>query len=200
MDTRDNASGRSTYQRSYVCLPEYVSECLGRSYALFLHPCEHDSDTRPSIFASKLVIAIGLIVDFIAHILLRYNESKCKTREGRVKDTLETMGSSIFLGGFSTFLGVIPLAFSTSTVLRTVFTSLVAMVVLSLSHGLILLPVILSVAGPYTDEREDYPNHSRGRKSSSEVASLKGDAGLTFESSSTDAGSPAKSLSSSEAL
>jgi uncharacterized membrane protein YdfJ with MMPL/SSD domain len=144
------------------------------------------------------VIAIGLIVDFISHVLLRYNESTYKTREGRVKDTLETIGSSIFLGGFSTFLGVIPLAFSTSTVLRTVFTSLVAMVVLSLSHGLILLPVVLSVVGPYTDEREDCPNRSGRRKSSSEVGSLKEDPGSTFESTSTDAGSPAKSASSSE--
>jgi predicted RND superfamily exporter protein len=117
------------------------------------------------------VIAIGLIVDFIAHILLRYNESAYKTREGRVKDTLETMGSSIFLGGLSTFLGVIPLAFSTSTVLRTVFTSLVAMVVLSLSHGLILLPVVVSVVGPYTAEREHCPNRCGRRKCPRSVVS-----------------------------
>jgi Niemann-Pick C1 protein len=132
------------------------------------------------------VIAIGLIVDFIAHILVRYNESTYKTREGRVKDTLETMGASIFLGGLSTFLGVIPLAFSTSTVLRTVFTSLVAMVLLSISHGLVLLPVVLSVLGPYTAEREDCSNRSRKRKSSSRVGSLKVEQGLTFESTSTD--------------
>lgn len=77
-----------------------------------------------------LVISIGLIVDFIMHIILRYNESTYKTREGRVKDTLETMGSSILLGGLSTMLGVLPLAFSTSTILRSVFTSLFAMIVL----------------------------------------------------------------------
>jgi Patched family len=58
------------------------------------------------------------------------------------------MGASVLLGGLSTFLGVVPLALSTSTVMRTVFTCLCAMVVLGLAHGLIVLPVILSFVGP----------------------------------------------------
>ena len=70
-----------------------------------------------------LVISIGLLVDFLMHILLRYYESKGATREEKVKETLQTMGASIMLGGLSTFLGVIPLAWSTSAVLRTVFTA-----------------------------------------------------------------------------
>jgi Patched family len=82
------------------------------------------------------------------HILLRYYESKCNTREGKVKDALGTLGISILIGGLSTFLGVIPLAFSTSAILRTVFTAFFAMVTLGLAHGLILLPVILSLWGP----------------------------------------------------
>lgn len=65
-----------------------------------------------------------------------------------MKETLETMGASILVGGLSTFLGVIPLAFSTSAILRTVFTAFFAMVTLGLTHGLILLPVVLSLVGP----------------------------------------------------
>lgn len=142
------------------------------------------------------MISIGLIVDFLMHILLRYHESKYKTREGRVKDTLETMGSSILLGGLSTFLGVTPLAFSTSTILRTVFTSLFSMVILGVAHGLVLLPVVLSVIGPQTDIRED---SSLKRRGSSEYGSLRKEQVSTFESmSSSDSGSP-KSASSYQA-
>ena len=95
-----------------------------------------------------LVLSIGLLVDFNVHILLRYYESKETTREAKVKDTLCTMGSSLFVGALSTCLGVIPLAFSTSGILKTVFVSFIAMVTLGIGHGVILLPVVLSICGP----------------------------------------------------
>jgi uncharacterized membrane protein YdfJ with MMPL/SSD domain len=88
------------------------------------------------------------------HILLRYYESKCNTREERVKDALGTLGISILIGGLSTFLGVLPLAFSSSAILRTVFTAFFALVTLGLTHGLILLPVILSIWGPNVGSSE----------------------------------------------
>lgn len=95
-----------------------------------------------------LVISIGLLVDFLMHIILRYYESTEATREDKVKDTLRTMGASILVGGLSTCLGVIPLAFASSTILKTVFISFIAMVTLGVGHGLILLPVLLSCFGP----------------------------------------------------
>lgn len=95
-----------------------------------------------------LVISIGLMVDFIVHVLLRYYESKETTREAKVKDTLQTMGASILVGGLSTSLGVLPLALSTSSILGTVFISFFAMIALGVSHGLVFLPVLLSVCGP----------------------------------------------------
>jgi Niemann-Pick C1 protein len=95
-----------------------------------------------------LVISIGLLVDFLMHIMLRYYESPGETREAKVKDTLETMGASIVVGGSSTFLAMLCLAFSTSLLIRTVFIAFLAIVVLGVAHGLILLPVILSIMGP----------------------------------------------------
>ncbi|CAB9500204.1 Pick C1-like protein 1 [Seminavis robusta] len=95
-----------------------------------------------------LVISIGLLVDFLMHIILRYYESAETTREAKVKDTLRTMGASILVGGLSTCLGVVPLAFSSSGILKTVFISFIAMVTLGIGHGLILLPVLLSYWGP----------------------------------------------------
>jgi len=96
-----------------------------------------------------VVVAIGLLVDFLMHILLRYYESRPdQTREDRVKETLQTMGVSIMVGGLTTFLGVLPLIFSSVNIFSTVFYAFFAMVTLGVSHGLILLPVILSYVGP----------------------------------------------------
>merc|ERR1712048_1211058 len=99
----------------------------------------------------SLVLSIGLLVDFIMHIFLRFLESDSSmSREDRVKETLQTMGSSIFVGGVSTFLGVVPVALSTSFVLRNIFACFFAMVVLGICHGLMFLPVVLSFVGPTT--------------------------------------------------
>jgi Patched family len=95
-----------------------------------------------------LVMAIGLLVDFIMHVLLRYYECDKPTREEKVLETLRTMGGSILLGGLSTILGVLPLAFATSQIIGTVFVMFVALVMLGVTHGLILLPVLLSYVGP----------------------------------------------------
>ncbi|CAB9521722.1 Pick C1-like protein 1 [Seminavis robusta] len=108
-----------------------------------------------------LVISIGLIVDFLLHIMLRYVESSSASRDDRVKETLETMGSSILLGGASTLLGISMLGFGTSTIMRAVFISLCSMVLLAVAHGLILLPVLLSLVGPVvTHESEETPCES----------------------------------------
>jgi uncharacterized membrane protein YdfJ with MMPL/SSD domain len=95
-----------------------------------------------------LIMSIGLLVDFNMHILLRYYESPLGTRENKVKDALQTMGSSVVIGGLSTFLGVLPLLFSTSAMLKTLFFGFWGMVLLGCSHGVIFLPVILSYVGP----------------------------------------------------
>jgi Niemann-Pick C1 protein len=94
-----------------------------------------------------LVMSIGLLVDFILHVLLRFYESHGNRKE-KVVSMLKTMGSSIFIGGITTFLGTLPLAFSSSSIFNTIFITFLGLVTLGASHGLILLPVILSLIGP----------------------------------------------------
>ncbi|GAX11141.1 hypothetical protein FisN_9Hh232 [Fistulifera solaris] len=93
-----------------------------------------------------LSMSIGLIVDFLMHVLLRYYESEGNRRE-KVIETLTSMGSSIMLGGITTFLGTVPLMFSTSEIFYIIFVAFMALVLLGVSHGIILLPVILSLVG-----------------------------------------------------
>lgn len=101
-----------------------------------------------------VVMAIGLLVDFIMHVLLKYYESPGNRHEKTV-ELLKTMGSSILEGGISTLLGTMPLAFSTSTIFFTIFIAFVGIVTLGLAHGLVLLPVILSIFGP----EDEVPRH-----------------------------------------
>lgn len=96
----------------------------------------------------SLVMSIGLMVDFIMHILLRFYESKEATREEKVRDVLESMGTSILIGAISTFLGVIPLAISSSHIFYNIFVTFLGLVLLGATHGLVLLPVLLSLFGP----------------------------------------------------
>lgn len=94
-----------------------------------------------------LVVSVGLLVDFLMHALLRYYESTKETQDEKVKDMLMTMGASILLGGLSTFLGSLPLIFSQSTVFQTIYIAFFCMISLGVSHGLVLLPVLLSMFG-----------------------------------------------------
>jgi Niemann-Pick C1 protein len=93
------------------------------------------------------VMSIGLLVDFVVHMLLRYYECPGNRREKTVA-MLKSMGVSILTGGISTFLGTIPLAFSTSTIFSTIFIAFLGLSTLGVGHALILLPVVLSTIGP----------------------------------------------------
>lgn len=95
----------------------------------------------------SLAMSIGLLVDFVMHILFRFYELP-GTRDEKVVEMLRTMGSSILLGGTTTFLGTIPLMFSSSDVFETVFFTFLGIVTLGMGHGLILVPVLLSLFGP----------------------------------------------------
>lgn len=96
-----------------------------------------------------LTMSIGLLVDFIMHVLFRYYEVS-GNRVEKTKEMLRTMGASILLGGVTTFLGIIPLYFTSSNAFRVIFTTFVGIVTLGIGHGLILMPVVLATFGPET--------------------------------------------------
>ena len=65
------------------------------------------------------------------------------------------IGPAVFNGGFSTFLAFILLAFSDSYVFLTFVKMFGMVVVFGLFHGLIFLPVLLSLIGPAGSPDED---------------------------------------------
>jgi predicted RND superfamily exporter protein len=96
----------------------------------------------------SLVMSIGLIVDYVMHVLLKFYETPGVDRKEKVTRTMGTMGASVLAGGFTTVLGTIPLAFSSTGIFWIIFISFLTLVVVALAHGLILLPIILSTFGP----------------------------------------------------
>ena len=75
------------------------------------------------------------------------------------------MGSSVFHGGFSTFIAIIVLAPSQTYIFLVFFRLWFGIILFGLANGFILVPVILSIIGPtYTID-----DHSDSGKTNSTV-------------------------------
>ena len=81
-----------------------------------------------------------------------------------MKETLRTMGASLFLGGLTTLLSVFPLMLSTTEIFKTVFWSFFALVILGFTHALILLPVVMSLVGPIATHHKEIDTQSTKQK------------------------------------
>ena len=103
--------------------------------------------TLDSVTIIMLVIALGLSVDYSAHIARAYMEHE-GTPDERLKLCLEHMGVAVLNGAMSTFLAVLLLGASKSYVFITFFRQLFLCIVFGLAHGLVLLPVLMSFANP----------------------------------------------------
>jgi len=107
-----------------------------------------------AISVVNLVMAIGISVEFCIHITVAFMAAR-GTQDERVTLALTNVGSSVFSGIFLTkFFGVLVLAFSTSQLFQVYyFRMYMAICILGGLHGLMLLPVLLSLFGP----RENAP-------------------------------------------
>lgn len=110
----------------------------------------------------NIVIAIGLAVDYSAHIghsflTIEPPEKDAETNEPltnyqkrvyKARGALGAMGSSVFHGVLSTFLAIIVLSPSKSYIFKSFFRMWFGIIIYGSANGFILLPVLLSLCGP----------------------------------------------------
>lgn len=115
--------------------------------------------TFNTIVVMNIVVAIGLSVDYSAHIAHSYLVAKppnnsyyrgnnTRKRFYKARTALSQMGSSVFHGGFSTLIAILALGSSNSYVFVVFFKLWVGIIVFGMSNGFFLLPVIMSMIGP----------------------------------------------------
>jgi len=95
-----------------------------------------------------LIVAVGIGMEFSIHIIMSFVGS-IGSRNQRVLLALQHMFAPVFHGAFSTFLGVVMLAFSQfDFIVRYFFLVLMVLILLGLFNGLVFLPVLLVMMGP----------------------------------------------------
>ncbi|KAL6104157.1 ptchd3 [Pungitius sinensis] len=100
-----------------------------------------------SISMINLVMCIGFSVDFSAHISYSF-VSSCKSDVNeKAVDALAHLGHPILQGALSTVLGVVALSMSGSYIFRTFFKIVFLVITLGLLHGLVFIPVFLTLVG-----------------------------------------------------
>ncbi|PBC29212.1 Patched domain-containing protein [Apis cerana cerana] len=94
-----------------------------------------------------ILLCVGLAVDYAAHMGLEFIRAKGSKKE-RAIETLSIIGPAVFNGGLSTFLAFVLLGSSDAYLFNTFFKLFTCVVIFGLFHGLLFLPVILSLLGP----------------------------------------------------
>lgn len=100
------------------------------------------------VSAVTLITAVGIGVEFTAHVVLAYLTS-LGTRSERTSSAIDRVFVPVIHGASSTLLGIIMLGFSEfEFVVKYFFIVMSALIVIGVINGLILLPVLLSLTGP----------------------------------------------------
>ncbi|CAJ0930048.1 unnamed protein product, partial [Mesorhabditis belari] len=92
-----------------------------------------------------IIMSVGFSVDYAAHITYGYVISKEPLARHRVRDALGDLGWPVVQGAASTILAVIVLADVPAYMIVTFFKTVFLAITIGLVHGLIFLPLMLSV-------------------------------------------------------
>ncbi|KAM4557096.1 patched domain-containing protein 3 [Fundulus diaphanus] len=100
-----------------------------------------------SISMINLIMCVGFSVDFSAHISYAFVSSPKGDANEKAAEALAHLGYPILQGALSTVLGVVVLSVSGSYIFRTFFKIMFLVIACGLLHGLVFIPVFLTLIG-----------------------------------------------------
>ena len=101
-----------------------------------------------TVIAINLIMALGLTVDYSAHLIHAYMHVDGIDKNARMRAAYDKIGVSIFNGGATTFVAVFALVGANSYVFDSFFRCFVLIISFGLYFGMIFLPVVLTLVGP----------------------------------------------------
>lgn len=127
--------------------------------------------TMNNVLAIQLSFALGIAVDFSTHIAHTYLHIKppagtitdSQKREYKAKKAISQMGSSVFHGGFSTFIAIGLLGFAKLYSFIVFFKAWMCILTFGMLNGIILLPILLSMIGPIDDDEKETTSKKSGK-------------------------------------
>ncbi|CAD7701858.1 unnamed protein product [Ostreobium quekettii] len=99
------------------------------------------------VTAVNVVLAVGIAVDYSAHVAHTFLVAQ-GSRQERARGALLQIGGDVFSGAFTTFLAVVAVAAAEHYIFQVSFKMFFAIVIFGVWHGLVVLPVLLSLVGP----------------------------------------------------
>ncbi len=108
-----------------------------------------------SISMIIFTVCIGFTVDFSAHMTYAFVSSKKTTPDDKAADAVSSLGYPILQGALSTILGVSVLATCEFHTFRTFFKIFFLVVFIGMLHGLIFIPVILTLCACCSDNNNN---------------------------------------------
>lgn len=100
-----------------------------------------------SVSVISLALAVGLSVDYSAHIV-RSAMEQVGTRRERAASALGALGPPVFHASTSTFLAILMLSISKSFVFQVLFKVLISITTIGVGFGFLFTPVVLSLVAP----------------------------------------------------
>ncbi len=92
-----------------------------------------------------LVMCVGFSVDYSAHVATHFVRLGASDPDEALAECLSSYGPPVTKSALSTALGVSPLLFTESYILKSFAKLMLSVVAIGLLHGIVLLPVVLSL-------------------------------------------------------
>lgn len=103
----------------------------------------------------NILLCIGFSIDFSAHITYAFVIGKGSDPNLRVIWALRNLGMPILQGALSSIIAILPLATADVYIFRAFFKTLFLVMFFGALHGLLFLPVALSVLGKCIPSKEE---------------------------------------------